>query len=54
MNDKSFKEFYDMITDAVDIVSYNGRSDNEIIIECATKMYIEQMRIQAGFKQKED
>ena len=47
MKDKSFKEFYDMISDAVNIFSYNGRNDNSTIIECATRMYIEQMRIKA-------
>lgn len=47
MKDKSFKEFYEMISDAVNIFTYNGKSDNGIIIECATRMYIEQMRIKA-------
>ncbi len=47
MKEKSFKYFYDMISKSVDIFNYNGRNDNAVIIECATRMYIEQMRIKA-------
>ena len=48
MKKQSYKDIVSMISSACNSSFYNGTKDiRDCIIECATKIYIEQMRVES-------